>query len=386
MSREYLSEEEHAHLYACLLVGNGELQSVKKKLTKLNREDPWVDGQVELNVALRRRFNPRAEEEAREAERRRTDPAQTTIDDEMRSSGETGGRTRKKKDKVAGSIAPAPEGVAVDIIADGDAPPTDQVLRDNLIFADRMVLLSDIRGWTSSDRDAVLEYTRDFDPMSDVLVEPDCLRACAMSQERVDYFVHLGPWKTRLDGDDDDTASTILFLPPINDDDQELIEGEYPDGTEAEILCARKNREIVLESYMEDALVTPWFAVGPWTIVGHGPVDAISRWSVVHLGEDEVEPVQDEATARGRAARYNRQLACRNEDGSWPAPPIHHVTDDSVQDIKSAIESGTAPDAPIAIATASGDDDDDGGWVTHKDDSDDLWETEDGPTEEQQQD
>lgn len=79
-----ISEEQQLHVYACLQAGGEAFSKAKKSLAKVNREDPWIDGELTLNAELRRIFNPRAEEEAREAERaKRGDSDQMTIGDEL---------------------------------------------------------------------------------------------------------------------------------------------------------------------------------------------------------------------------------------------------------------------------------------------------------------
>jgi hypothetical protein len=83
-----IDEAEQAHIYSCLLVGGQEFSKVKKSLAKLNRDDASIDEELSLNAKLRREFNPRAEEEARERERAKRDPAQIALDEEIEQLGD----------------------------------------------------------------------------------------------------------------------------------------------------------------------------------------------------------------------------------------------------------------------------------------------------------
>lgn len=330
---ERISEDEQAHIYSCLLVGNAEFQKIKKSLAKLNREDQKVDDEIALNAVLRKRFNPRAEEKARAKERAKTDPAQTSIDDEIRrsgSSGETGGG------HPAGERVEVHIGATVVNVADGEeVPPTDEIIRDNLVACDRFVLLADIRGWTSSDRDAAVKYANAFDmfdPESRGLPVPDCIELVAITNDRMDELVRTGPFTLRgLPIGSEDPTTTVVLIPDAGDDPNDIIDGEYVDEQEAEIRCARVNRTFILNRPMDPDHVTRWIVAGPWSIVSEG-----EKWYVVLGSEDDLweekERVATMEEADIVASHYNM---AHWEKLGHNAPPI---ASDSVQDIKAAAE------------------------------------------------
>lgn len=321
-----LSEEEQAHLYSCLLVGNGEFAKIKKSLAKLNREDEKVDDEINLNAALRRQFNPRAEQEAREeAERKRASREQLDITDQMASSGETGGGNK------------AGQTVKLSLVGEEDIPPTDEALRDSLLLSGHLVLLADIRRWTSSEREQVVKFLTDVTlwvPGAETDV-PGCVDAVAITQERCDELTRVGPYTTKsLPEGADDSTSVLIILPPETPDDSEMIEGEYLDGVEAEIQCARLNRDLLRQGDMDDALVTRWLIAGPWEVTS-----IEDKWYAITNDSQDRERADSEVHARAIAARYNRTLAGRENDGSWKEPPPPRLSEDAAQEIDAAVEA-----------------------------------------------
>lgn len=310
-----ISEDEQNHIYSCLLAGGKEFEKVKKSLAKLNREDKKVDDEIELNAKLRREFNPRAEEEARERERAKRDPAQMDIADVAGSSGETGGATRTR----------------LAIVGEDERQWTDLELRDGLMECDRMVLLSDIRGWTSSERDASARFIgmclarqgEDSEPD-----EPEHLGLFALTEERVDFLNRAGPWRCVGNPDDADDAETTKIV--RDDEITGEVYAEFTDGVEAEVKCARLNREFIKNDGMDDALAGRWFGAGPWSAVGEG-----EKWYVVLEVDGVKEQATSEEDAHMTAARYNRSVAGREDDGSWREPPLK-LTEEQVQEVRAA--------------------------------------------------
>jgi hypothetical protein len=119
-----ISEEQQLHVYACLQAGGEAFAKAKKSLAKVNREDPWIDGELTLNAELRRIFNPRAEEEAREAERaKRGDADQMTIGDEL-------GANYNEEDSFEGRAAAAE--IATTRTPHDDKLTVDEALADEI--------------------------------------------------------------------------------------------------------------------------------------------------------------------------------------------------------------------------------------------------------------
>lgn len=336
-----LDEVQAGHIYSALGVAGNEWQKVKKSLAKLNKEDPTIDAEIALNAHLRRLFNPKADEEARAAEQKKRDAAQLDLTDPnyTGSSGETGGgakagETFKTKLRLEGSEEKA---------------PTDEELRDALLLADRMILLADIRGWTSSERDAAVRYasapTETVDRKIDA-EEPECVGLVALSQKRVDELNKAGPHFIEEDfstekaiAEDEPTSYKIVL--PADGLIPKLIVAEVVDGVEAEVKCARLNRDLIKHADMDAKTAIGWLGAGPWSVMGEpaGIVEGepnVDRWFVVH--DEQKERATSLEDANYTAAKYNRTIAGRDSDGNWREPPVT-ITEDAAQEIKAAAES-----------------------------------------------
>jgi hypothetical protein len=330
-----ISEEEQAHIYSCLLVGNNEFAKIKKSLAKLNREDQKVDDEIAINADLRRKFNPRAEEEARERERAKHEAGQLDLEDQIQS--ETGGRTRLRK---------AVDGDQQN--TESDTGATDEALRDGLLLRDRLVLMSDIRGWNAEERAAAIAWANN--DLWEEAIEPDCVERVAITQERCDALTKAGPYTCRSIPEGADEAEMVVVLIPggiVNGEpNEDEVDSQYTDGVEAEIKCARLNRTHMRLGDMPVDQVGRWLAAGPWSIQGQlerqegqDAAYVADRWYVVDVANEERELAEGEEDARFTAARYNRNLAGREADGSWKEPPPPRVSGEEVEAIKAAVEA-----------------------------------------------
>lgn len=335
-----LDEVQAGHIYSALGVAGNEWQKVKKSLAKLNKEDPTIDAEIALNAHLRRLFNPKAEEEARVAEQKKRDAAQLDLTDPnyTGSSGETGGG------------APAGETFKTKLRLEGseEKVPTDEELRDVLLLADRMVLLSDIRGWTSSERDAAVRYAN-VAMNDDKGEEPECVGLVALSHERIEELNKGGPhlivemFSTQGAAHQDEPSSyKIMLLGSVVDGQPTSTEViELVDGVEAEVKCARLNRDFIKHADMDAKTAIGWLGAGPWSVMGEpaGIVEGepnVDRWFVVH--DEQKERATSLEDANYTAAKYNRTIAGRDSDGNWREPPVT-ITEDAAQEIKAAAES-----------------------------------------------
>lgn len=320
-----IDEEQQEHLYGCLLAGNSEWKGVQKKLAKLNREDDSVERALSVNAGLRKLLNPKAAEEALEAERKKSDPTQLSIEDQPASSGETGGGH------------PPGEVVKLSLMGKGpEDPPTNEALRDLLLEVDCLILLSDIRGFSNEERTTVVDYAHkviDFmnSPADDTDAPalPDFLEAIALTKERAEQLNRDGSYKIveNAPGDEEPTEFKV-----VGDPSEELV---FVDPVEAEIKCARLNRQAIKSADMPADLVQKWLAAGPWSVEAEQR-DRIDYWFVVFDGQKEGADTQ--ADAEATAARYNRSVAGRDEEGNWREPPVR-LAEDAVQEIKAAAES-----------------------------------------------
>lgn len=306
--RPLLDEEMQAHVYSCLLAGGKVWQSMKKNREKLELPTTQEDRELELNAKLRMMFNPKAEEIAREKERK--DPRQQDFTDPnfTGSSGETGGgnppgETFKTKLRLNGE----------------DVEPTDLHLRDALLKHDRLVLLSDIAEWSPGDRMNVILWVTAHQNWMDADVkgpepeEPECLGIVALSEDRMMELVEAGPYE-EVDNFGDEVGQTdepksVTVRIPAKDDKPEVVFGEYEDAVDAQIKCARLNQAFQRSGDMSDEDVARWLHTGPWEVDEKTHEGAPAHWYVVEEASAQRERMPDEQTARGTAARYNRTIA-----------------------------------------------------------------------------
>ncbi len=319
-----IDEARQRHIYICLVLGGGDFSKQLKGATPLGLSTTEIEGALELNRELRAMFNPMAEDEAR-SKARRGDGGQLDLEDEIGSSGETGGRRREE----------VHIGASVGSIEDGEEiPPNDEVLRDNLIFCgDRHVLLSDIRGWTSSEREAAIRFATDYNRFEDDLetAVPVHVALVAMTLERIGALLRAGPYVMRgLPVGAEDTTSTLILL-PATDDTEEKVEGEYVDDAEAMVRCARLNRDAIRNDPMSNEHVAPWAAAGPWKVkhIFHLEKDVPdAAGEHQYYAENDFEGVMERVSSGQMAidivARYNR-IARPLADREIPPPPA--VTD-----------------------------------------------------------
>lgn len=323
--RPILDEEQQAHVYSCLLAGGKVWQSMKKNREKLELPTQQEDRELELNAKLRMMFNPKAEEIAREKERK--DPRQQdfTAGEGIPSSGETGGghppgETFKAKLRLNGA----------------EIEPNDTELRDALLLRDRLVLITDIAEWSPEDRQQVIAWASahqawtEADVKGDEPEEPECLGLVAFTERRVEGLVDEGPYTlhyTFPDEGDGPATSAKVYIPEDEATERlEVVFGEYPDTVEAEIKAARLNQAFQRSGEMTPDELLRWLHTGPWEAVGRG--DAVdtgteigntetkpNRWYVVEPESIQKERVADRDTARATAARYNRTIA---GDGAEP--------------------------------------------------------------------
>lgn len=299
MAMFFLDEQEQAHVYSCLLVGNGEFLKVNKSLAKLNRTDDAIDEELQRNAKLRKIFNPRAEEEARAKE----DPRQLTIDDEASSSGETGGSTKARL-----TTPPA---------------PTDVELRDSLLGIGLAVSLADIRAFTAEQREAVVTWLGQVVAANtiggSIAEEPDVIIETAISVERLQELLDEAPITIQVNGEE--------CFEVINTETGSVLD-TLVDHTDAQLRAARIYLRSIRDADMSDADVDEWALTGPWFT--H---EVVEGKHVIRAGA-ETEICADAADAKARAARYNRTIA----GNEWrDAKPVR-VTDDAVQAIKAAEE------------------------------------------------
>lgn len=314
-----IDEREQAHLYSCLLVGNAEFLKVKKSLAKLNREDEAIDDEIARNAELRRIFNPRAEEEARERSRAK-DPSQMDLT-EAGSSGETGGGT--------------PAGQTFSLKT--PAEMTDDELRDALLAIGFTVSLEDLENWPQEEFEAVAAWAGEVVAarINDCAVpdEPECLAVRAMSNERVAELLAAGPY-TVTDASEEVGRPSFDVSIPETDAEEALVDDSFDDKIDAELRAARLNLNALRTSDMSEKDVQAFAAAGPWGIVLEG-----ENYFIV--AGTQRETCDSEADAFGRAARYNRSIAQRKEVDEWANEPQRVVPSEDA-------------DVPVA-ATASAD-------------------------------
>jgi len=303
-----IDENEQAHIYSCLLVGNQEFGKIKKTLAKLNREDASIDHEIALNAKLRREFNPRAEDEARERSRK-NDPAQLDITDAV-SSGETGGGN----------------GTGETFSLTTPDTMTDDDLRDALLAIGLVVSLADIGTFESAEFAAVAEWVGHVVAANTIggtiPDEPEVLALNSTSVARLVELLACGPYVVVEEIDEDSTPFfEVQDSTYTGDDDEAALDSQHDDRLDAELRAARLNLNALRTSHMSTDDVDRWADAGPWSASEH-PMG----WAIVAGKErEECDSMED---ARGRAARYNRQIAERG-DGSAP----EHSSDDAAKEI-----------------------------------------------------
>lgn len=336
-----IDESEQEHIYICLKEGEKSFLKARKSSESLGLSTKPIDEALEVNKRLRLIFNPKAEEEARAAARKaKGDPTQMDIEEPPRSSGESG--------RVAGTIAHVGD----------EIPPTDTTIRDNLIACGVRVLLTDIRSWTSSQRESVVLFARDFDrfePNSAVIM-PDVLERVMITDERMEQLNRMGPYKLKgFPLGSDEPTSTLVYLPG-SPGEAELIQGEYVDAQEAEIKCALLNRGVLRETPMSADIISAWFGAGPWSAFGDEVKtdvpdgERVTRWYV--LGPEGIKERADTQTeAMLVAAVYNREAAGREASGEFKAPPTRLAL---VEDRENNEGDLRAPDGDASSAGTEG--------------------------------
>lgn len=288
-----IDENEQRHIYSCLLVGGQEFQKVKKSLAKLNREDDAIDEELTLNAKLRREFNPRAEEEARERARAK-DPTQLDLE-EAASSGETGGM----RSTVRGP------GVldAIDLF-------------DALWNGGFAVGLPDVEDWSIEQRGAVQEWLGQVvaaHTIGGTIPEmPEPMLDVTWSVERVHELLALGPYRVEEAVNDEQigTGFEVGRDGMVDDVASFIVDDVYADERAAEIRAAALNVRVLQTADMSDEDVERFAALGPWEAVDAD--DGVGMTFFVRAGT-QTEFCESMADALGRAARYNRSIAERRE-------------------------------------------------------------------------
>jgi len=303
-----IDEREQAHIYSCLLVGNAEFAKIKKSLAKLNREDDTIDEEIDLNAKLRREFNPRAEEEAREKSRV-NDPAQLDIED-AGSSGETGGMRRTVK---------------------GPGLMNHVELRDALLDLRLAVPVDELGALGPADFAALVEWVGMVVAAQNgagrIPDEPAAL-AASIPLDRLEQLLAAGPWRVEEEmGDDGPFWAVIDSRIPAD-----AAEGEYSDWydfkVDAEIRAARLNRTELQRSDMAADEEYAWVATGPWQVVG--AIDGESESYAIVAGRER-EQCDSHAEAFSRAARYNRSIAQRQQEAAEPARLAQAIADQETE-------------------------------------------------------
>lgn len=336
-----IDEQEQAHIYSCLLVGNAEFGKVKKSLAKLNREDDQIDDEINLNAKLRRIFNPRAEEEARERARSK-DPAQMDLT-EAGSSGETGGGI------PAGQTFSLNTGPA----------KTAAEIRDALLELGIAVQLDSIElefgdetegGWTEDQKSEVvswIEAARAAQANSEAIPDaPEVVERDGVTVSRMNELLAAGPFSVHeVTGDD------IVNGQPfeVQREGAETIDSAFADKLDAQIEAAYLNRLELRRADMSDDEIAEWAGKGPWeakVFVLSDDGNDVDEWYIAAGTQREV--CEDEADAMGRAARYNRSItqqpieannsgdASEQTDDERP----EQITDDQAREI--AVAAGRA--------------------------------------------
>src|SRR5438270_1422445 len=163
MAHFTFDDREISQLYVAAKEFGTKLLKARREAIKMDLSSPAIaeyDDQIHRNTELRTVLNPRAEEEARAAARRkrgkRSDPRQLDLEHEIKVSAEPNGKKGKKPRRV--STAAVADGMDV-VNADKTEPPTDELLSRRLWEVCGLTIGTDVvHKWTSSERDAAEKY------------------------------------------------------------------------------------------------------------------------------------------------------------------------------------------------------------------------------------
>jgi hypothetical protein len=293
-----IDENEQEHIYICLKEGAKAFAKQKKAADALELPTEPIEEQLEINRKLRRELNPRAEDEAREASRKR-DPAQMDIE-EVESSGETGGATRVSLEGP-GRMAPAE-------------------LRDALFAAGLVVAMTDVGEWENAEVDAVSEWLGRVvaaqNGAGTIPDEPECLvEARPMSVARFEELLAAGPFIVREAHTENEQNWEVV---ETTDPENPVKTESFDDRRDAELYAADENLYAIRNADLPGEEVDKWAAAGPWVAIAATPAeaDASETYSVVAGREREECNSIEEALAR--AARYNRSIANRAKPADEP--------------------------------------------------------------------
>src|SRR5438309_1735723 len=164
MAHFTFDDREISQLYVAAKEFGTKLLKARREAIKMDLSSPAIaeyDDQIHRNTELRTVLNPRAEEEARAAARRkrgdRSDPRQLDLEHEITVSAEPNGKKGKKPRRV--STAAVADGMDV-VNAEKTQEPDDEFLLEQLRRAGVDVPQGIIDLWTSSEREMAIAWAQ----------------------------------------------------------------------------------------------------------------------------------------------------------------------------------------------------------------------------------
>lgn len=251
-----IDEQEQEHIYVCLKAGKKDFAKAKKQLELLAQPTDHIEDALGLNQRLARIFNPKAEEEARNAARK--DPAQLDLEDQVARHA----RRLERRIRPLGETDGVPE------LAPAGEPVTDYDLQTKLADGDCFVRTDDIAGWTSSERESALDWARRGGAKGVPVGEgwpggtPPHVAAIALREHDLDALIDAGPYRVdeevhEGEGEDALGAATYYVVGRDVGEDGGDYERDstFDNDIDADVRCARLNKGLIpVPSMAEQAL------------------------------------------------------------------------------------------------------------------------------------
>lgn len=322
-----IDEQEQEHIYVCLKAGKKDFAKAKKQLELLAQPTQHIEEAIELNQRLARSFNPKSEEEARAASRKR-DPAQMDLEDQVRAHARRLERRKRTLNETDGVPEWAPAG----------EPLSDYELQTKLGDGDCYVRTEDLAGWTSSEREIAYDFARRGGakgvPTGDGWPggTPPHVAAVALRDHELDALIATGPYRVDEETREGDVVWYVVGRDDPNNPDEYERDSEFDNDIDADVRAARLNQGLLPETSMTDEALGKLQDLG----IGDGAAPAETP--------TDVERESMAAPSAGYPSTETTEKKTRGgkkpkKPDAWTSEAPVRVSEDQVQAVRAAVEA-----------------------------------------------